>query len=139
MEIFYIAYGSNLNLEEMSKRCPFSKKIGETILEGYELECNRYLNIKKNVNSRIPVGIFRIAEGDLPNLDHYEDYPHLYYKEYLDIKLNNQKIKALVYIMNEVNAHQKASQEYIDICLQGYEDFHFDKKILLRAFNNCDD
>lgn len=34
----YIAYGSNINLEQMSNRCPNSKVVGKEMLKGYELE-----------------------------------------------------------------------------------------------------
>ena len=34
----YIAYGSNINLEQMANRCPNSKVIGKEMLKGYELE-----------------------------------------------------------------------------------------------------
>jgi hypothetical protein len=33
----YIAYGSNINLEQMANRCPNSKVIGKEMLKGYEL------------------------------------------------------------------------------------------------------
>lgn len=31
----YIAYGSNINLEQMANRCPNSKVIGKEMLKGY--------------------------------------------------------------------------------------------------------
>ena len=34
---YYLAYGSNLNLNEMKVRCPSAKMIGSTILKDYEL------------------------------------------------------------------------------------------------------
>ena len=33
----YIAYGSNLNREQMAKRCPDAKVIGSGMLKDYEL------------------------------------------------------------------------------------------------------
>ena len=33
----YIAYGSNINLEQMAYRCPNSKVVGKEMLKGYEL------------------------------------------------------------------------------------------------------
>ena len=38
----YIAYGSNINLEQMAYRCPNSKVIGKEMLKGYELELILY-------------------------------------------------------------------------------------------------
>ena len=34
----YIAYGSNLNLEQMKFRCPTAKLVGKGIVENYELQ-----------------------------------------------------------------------------------------------------
>ena len=34
---YYLAYGSNLNLEHMAQRCPSAKPIGVTTLENYRL------------------------------------------------------------------------------------------------------
>ena len=31
----YIAYGSNMNIEQMSRRCPNAKPIGKTVLKNY--------------------------------------------------------------------------------------------------------
>ena len=43
----YIAYGSNINLEQMANRCPNSKVIGKEMLKGYELEALLPLYRKK--------------------------------------------------------------------------------------------
>ena len=34
----YIAYGSNLNLEQMKFRCPTAKLVGKGTIENYELQ-----------------------------------------------------------------------------------------------------
>ena len=34
----YIAYGSNINLEQMAHRCPNSKVVSTEMMQGYELE-----------------------------------------------------------------------------------------------------
>lgn len=33
----YIAYGSNMNIEQMARRCPTAKVVASTWLEGYRL------------------------------------------------------------------------------------------------------
>ena len=39
----YIAYGSNINLEQMKYRCPHSKVVGISEIKDYELEFRRVL------------------------------------------------------------------------------------------------
>ena len=34
---YYIAYGSNLNLEQIARRCPTAKVVGSTTLKNYRL------------------------------------------------------------------------------------------------------
>ena len=34
---FYLAYGSNLNLEQMAHRCPTAKPVGPVVLKDYQL------------------------------------------------------------------------------------------------------
>lgn len=33
----YLAYGSNLNLEQMAYRCPTAKPVGQVVLKDYQL------------------------------------------------------------------------------------------------------
>ena len=35
----YLAYGSNLNLEQMANRCPTAKVVGNSKINGYEKDC----------------------------------------------------------------------------------------------------
>lgn len=79
MSKYYLAYGSNLNLDQMRYRCPTSKKVGSSLIKGYELEFRYYLTIRRGEGSKVPVGVFEIEEADEVLLDRYEGYP-TYYK-----------------------------------------------------------
>lgn len=43
MKKYYLAYGSNLNVEQMKRRCPNAIKIGATYINDYKLEFRYYL------------------------------------------------------------------------------------------------
>ena len=122
----YLAYGSNLNLKMMKDRLGKVNIIGTYILKDYKLVCDKYSSVTKSNGDFVPCGVFEIDDKDELLLDDYEDYPSLYRKEYIE----NQ----LIYIKNKIN-ELKPTQQYIDDCLKGYEDFNFDKKILLKCFN----
>lgn len=47
----YIAYGSNINLEQMAYRCPNSKIVSKEMLKGYELEFRGVATIVPNDKS----------------------------------------------------------------------------------------
>ena len=53
MSKYYLAYGSNLNLRQMKRRCPNAKKVENFLLKGYVLEFRYYLSIKKNPNGKV--------------------------------------------------------------------------------------
>lgn len=135
MKKYYLAYGSNLNLNQMRRRCPNAKKVGSFLLKGYELEFRYYLTIKESPNGEVPLGIFEIDESDERSLDRYEGYPTHYRKEYLEVELNGKPIKALVYVMNEkIRGVMVPDMFYVNICLNGYDDFRFDTKYLFEAY-----
>lgn len=139
MKKYYLAYGSNLNLNQMRRRCPNAKKVGSFLLKGYELEFRYYLTIKKNKNAEVPLGIFEIDDKDELSLDRYEGYPTHYRKEYLEVELNGKTIKALVYIMNEkIRGVMVPDTFYLRVCLEGYKDFGFDTSYLFKAYKEAE-
>lgn len=78
---FYLAYGSNLNLEQMAKRCPTAKLVGVGLLEDYRLIFRYYLTIEKQKGSVVPFALWEIDEESEQMLDYYEGFPHFYRKE----------------------------------------------------------
>ena len=139
MKKYYLAYGSNLNLEQMKYRCPNAKKVGTFLLKDWALEFRYYLTIRKEKCSVVPLGIFEIDENDERSLDRYEGYPTHYRKEYLEVELNGKSIKALVYIMNEeVREVMVPDMFYVNTCLEGYKDFGFDSGYLFKAYKEAE-
>ena len=49
----YIAYGSNINLEQMAHRCPNSKVVSTEMMQGYELEFRGVATIVPNEKSEV--------------------------------------------------------------------------------------
>ena len=131
----YIAYGSNLNLEQMSMRCPTAKVVGTTLLKDYQLTFRNVATIEPKVGSVVPVAVWEIDEISERALDRYEGYPRLYRKEYLDIELNGKKEKALVYIMN-IGEPAYPGRGYYDVILQGYYDVGLDTAYLEDAIKD---
>ena len=67
----YIAYGSNINLEQMEFRCPHSKVVGASEIKDYELEFRGVATIVPKENASVPVLIWELDERDLPTLNRY--------------------------------------------------------------------
>lgn len=143
--MLYFAYGSNLNLTEMSHRCPSAEFLGVGVIEGFELEFRNYLSISPNPNSSISVGVFNIKnKDDWKSLDLYEGYPDLYYKKELECRLNDNRIKGTIYIMQEnelTYPHNSFSKHigdwYLQRCIVGYDDCNIDLEQLEIAYRKC--
>ncbi len=142
---YYLAYGSNLNLDHMKYRCPSAKPIGTMELKGYRLifkgSCKdySYLTIEPDENSTVPLGIFELSFLDIFSLDKYEGYPSLYHKINIPIKVRGQDKKALIYVMNDMFDYNLPSSSYVDVCMDGYNDFGFDPEILKKALIDTSD
>ena len=144
---YYIAYGSNLNVEQMRHRCPDARVVGTATLEGWTLlfrgsKTGSYLTIEPKEGSSVPVAVWEVSERDELHLDHYEGYPNFYYKKELEVTFTGILTKrkrtrtAFVYIMHEDRPFGLPSKAYVDTCAQGYLDFDFD---LTRLFQSITD
>ena len=137
--MYYLAYGSNLNLKEMKHRCPFSKVVGTLYLSNFKLsfkgEENGFLTIEQKKGSIAPIGIFKVNKLFIKSLDKYEGYPYLYDKKEIEFELNGKKVKGLIYIMNDEFDYVLPDYYYFKRCEVGYNDFNFDKSYLYEALN----
>ena len=106
----YVAYGSNLNMEQMRDRCPTAEFIGTGAIENYELQFkgslhNAHATIAPKEGSSALVGVWRIQKRDESHLDMYEGYNpkgYCYYnKEQIPVKMDDgSTLIGMVYIMD---------------------------------------
>ena len=132
--MLYFAYGSNLNLFQMKRRCKDSIFLKKYELKGYRLNFRskyRAADIEKKKNFIVPGGLFEISKSDEKKLDVYEDFPKLYTKIYF--KYYNKKV--MTYIMNHKSEFRYPSARYLNIVKKGYKDCGLDKSFLLKALN----
>lgn len=145
MERYYIAYGSNLNLRQMSFRCPTARLVGTGMLRGYRLlfrgsRTGSYLTIEKNDSHQVPVAVWKVTELDERALDRYEGYPSFYRKEDMELDVRGIRTghlrhrKAFVYIMDERRQPGIPTVDYLRTCLDGYRSFRFDPGYLEKAY-----
>ena len=128
----YIAYGSNINLEQMAFRCPHSRVVGTSEIKNFELEFRGVATIVPKENASVPVLIWELDERDLPTLNRYEGYPRLYRQEEMPFKLNGQSYEGMAYLMNRGEISPPSNQYYNTI-LQGYKENGLDESFLQTA------
>ena len=81
---YYLAYGSNLNIQQMKRRCSTARIIGTTEIQGYELlfkgsKSGAYLTIEQNPKGCVPAAVWETTAADEAALDRYEGFPSFYY------------------------------------------------------------
>lgn len=145
---YYIAYSSNLNVQQMGMRCPSATVFGTAIIKGWELlfkgsKTGFYLTIERCESGSGPVAIWEVDDVDEKALDRYEGFPFFYYKKDIEVCCRNvqtgknQTLTAFAYIMHEERRIGIPSARYMSTCLEGYDVFGFDRKVLLDAYDKC--
>ena len=127
--MLYFAYGSNLNLFQMKRRCKDSFFLKKYELKGYKLNFRskyRAADIEKSKNSLVPGALFEISKSDEKKLDVYEDYPILYKKLYFTYY---NKI-VMTYIMVNKTEFRYPTERYLNVVKRGYKDCKLDVKYL---------
>jgi gamma-glutamylcyclotransferase (GGCT)/AIG2-like uncharacterized protein YtfP len=134
----YIAYGSNLNLNQMKHRCPTARVIGTSELKDYELvfrgsRHNAVATVEPRRGSTVPILLWSIKPDDEKALDRYEGYPSFYDKVVVDINIGDHKTTAMIYIMTAGHRLGNPSENYLKTIEEGYIDAGFDTNILHNA------
>lgn len=132
----YIAYGSNMNIEQMKLRCPTAKVVGTAFLRNWQLVFRSVASIERQLGRKVPVLVWEIQPEDEKALDRYEGYPNLYRKETLRITVNKKQVTVMVYIMNDEHTISPPSQFYYNTILEGYKSAGFDDTVLRIAAAN---
>lgn len=140
--MYYLAYGSNLNVDQMKVRCPQAIVIDKVMIEDYRLlfrgsEGYAYLTIEKQQGFKVPAVIWQVTDSDIRNLDFYEGYPNFYRKKIMTFEIDGKKMDVFVYIMNEGYKLAIPSEYYYQGCLEGYKSFDFDDCCLKEAYDYC--
>lgn len=139
---YYMAYGSNLSMEQMAVRCPDAKVVGPAVLGGWRLLFKGCATIEPCEEKNTPVLVWEISERDERNLDRYEGFPSFYYKKELEVEVfplqgrEPEKLTAMVYIMDEKHSCRAPSPYYYRVLEEGYRDFHFPMHVLTQALKD---
>lgn len=144
MSRFYLAYGSNLSMGQMSARCPTAVPVGVAELEDYRLlfkgsRSGNYLTVEPKPGCSVPLVVWRIGETDEKHLDTYEGCPTFYYKKEVCVRMRSladdseQDIEAIIYIMHEDRPLGLPTEYYYSVCREGYNRFGFDPVALDQA------
>ena len=122
----YLAYGSNINLEQMEFRCPYSTVYKTGVLKGWKLVFNYHADIiyTGKENDYVPVLLWDIDDYDWSILDRYEGYPKYYTKEIVVAEADDgEEVPAIAYVMVENRKGiYPPSDDYFKGIIKGYKE-----------------
>ena len=108
--LYYFAYGSNMNSERVRARGLEYSQVLSGQLSGYELSFNKYsakregsaANITKQENA-VTEGVLYLLSGEeqIIRMDPFEGFPDHYSRALLSIATKSEPVKAWVYIANQ--------------------------------------
>ena len=120
----YFAYGSNLWQEQMRKRCPDHREIGNGVLRGYRwiITTRGYANVVASQADEVHGKVYGISAADELNLDRYEGVQHgAYRKEMLKAEVDGRGQNCLVYV-DPVKEEGRPREEYVERLRKGIAD-----------------
>ena len=139
----YIAYGSNMDICRMDKRCKDFEFYGIGYICNYRLTFQQsvsgfYANLipvkSKKIKEYIPVVLYLISEEDEKQLDKYEGYPSAYRKKEIKVELEGKSsITGLVYILPAKKSYGIPTFQYYRLISNAYKIFGFDLNTLKNA------
>lgn len=134
----YAAYGSNLNIGQMSMRCPDAAIYKRATLKDHELlfrgaAHGAVATVEPCAGSSVPIMLWTISERDEAALDRYEGYPFFYDKRQMSFIVDSEEIGAMVYIMTPGHSAGLPTLSYYNTIIQGYKDCGLERAVLAKA------
>ena len=138
MKMLYLAYGSNLNLEQMAQRCPTARVVGAATLTNRRLlfrggHASAVATIEPAKGRSVPALVWEITPADEAALDRYEGWPYLYSKKQLKIRMDGKTEEVMAYVMNPGRPLGTPGCYYYSLILEGYRAAGFDTEMLKAA------
>lgn len=144
--VYYIAYGSNLNIAQMDERCPGAQPVCSATLKGFELVFRKsstgfYLSVDPQEGSNVDVVVWKITREDERELDCREGFPWCYRKQDQEVTVQGEGedkiIKGIMYFLPRDRQMGPCSEGYLNRVLAGYEHFGFDSAPLYAAYERA--
>ena len=134
----YIAYGSNMNLEQMDQRCPGARVTGKCCLRDHRLffagrPDAAVASIEPAPGHAVPVVLWEITPKDEQALDRYEGFPWFYGKRELPVETDSEPVSAMAYVMGPGFLYGFPSESYLNCIREGYASAGFDTVVLDEA------
>ena len=138
----YFAYGSNLDLEQMRRRCPSARALRVAILRGYRLGFagRSALWSGGGVATLWPASdewvkgvLYELAEAELARLDRFEGHPVAYCREQRLVEDEFGMVHSAQIYLKRGARKSKPSKAYLEVITEAYHRLGFDDSPLLKV------
>lgn len=121
--MLYFAFGSNLNIAQMNRRCPGSRVFGAATVKNWRLEFRGVADVVRKRGAKVRGGLWTVTADDVRKLDAYEGFPRLYTRrEVVAIDATGTKRRAFLYVMRG-GVISAPNPGYLGTILTGFRDF----------------
>lgn len=132
INMYYFAYGSNMNHQQMKNRCPNSRFTKRAILERHKFVYDGYARTRNGAVANVIGtgrkddivwgGLFKINEDNRSALDCYEGYPIAYDRKEVRVKDDEGNCYTAIVYFRAGRPKSKPSEDYRNIVIQGAKD-----------------
>jgi hypothetical protein len=141
--VAYFAYGSNLDPEQMRRRCPDARSVGPATLRGFVLEFRGHsrtwgggvANVRPKRGGLVRGLVYSLTIRDLARLDQFEGHPWQYARFAMKVEHRAGRASAAqVYAMVATDRPvSPPSDSYLSVLSRAYARLGFDPAALRRA------
>lgn len=134
------AFGSNLSVAQMQRRCPGAVLVGPAMLDGYRLAFGSHSSgwnggvatVVRAKGHRVRGVVYQLSEEDVARLDRCEGTPWQYRRVSGRVRWGKRVISVQWYALNN-KPFSAPSARYLAIIASAYNRFRFSKKALHAA------
>jgi len=129
--MLYFAYGVNLNLRGLQRRCPRAKALSVALLKGYRLVFRRYADIVADEKAEVHGALFELTPACVKALDDFEGAE--YARRTVTVETAEGPKQAMAYMMINTAPIAPPALPYYSEIAQGYRDWKLDEGLLRKS------
>ena len=139
--MFYFAYGSNMNENQMNNRCPENQFIGIATLQGYRLDYTRFAKTRCGGVADIVADsggtvwglVFKLTPQDFDLLDGFEGRGKAYDRMTVPVRfLDDRVIEAETYFVIDKQGPFAPGEEYLALLVSAAKKHQFPAEYVSR-------
>ena len=134
----YFAYGSNISITQMKRRCPQAKPMFKATLFNARMEFRKFADVayERKKRSFVKGVVYEVTKSDIKALDRYEGFPKFYKKVRCIVEGPCNKLyEAFMYKMQpNVRELELPPKSYLDVISEGYFEWNMSTTPLSKAW-----